>query len=156
DLVICVGQAGARAAITPERVAINVDDARMADNAGRQLVDCAVIRDGPVAYWSTLPIKAIVAKLNQLAIPAAVSHTAGTFVCNHVFSGLMHALATSRRRPRARGGFIHIPYLPSQARRAKKNTPSLPLETMIDALHTAVAVSLRQRTDLRSAAGATH
>ena len=155
DLIICVGQAGGRAAVTPERVAINVDDARITDNAGRKLIDRAIVLGGPVGYWSTLPIKAIVARVTSQGIPAAVSQTAGTFVCNHVFYGLMHALAATRRRPRPRGGFIHIPYLPGQVR-GKKATPSLPLTKMVAALRTAVGVSLRQRRDRIVSGGATH
>ncbi len=155
DVIICVGQAGGRAAITPERVAINIDDARIADNAGRQLIDRPVVRGGPAAYWSTLPIKAIAAALAKAGIPAAVSQTAGTFVCNHVFFGLMHLLARSRRRPRPRGGFIHIPYVPGQAG-VRKGTPSLPLAKMIAGLRVAVAVTLRRSRDVRVGAGASH
>ena len=157
-LVICVGQAGGRAGITPERVAINVDDARMPDNAGRQPVDRPVVRGGPAAYWSTLPVKAMVAALTRQGIPAAVSQTAGTFVCNHAFYGLMHAL---RGQKKIRGGFIHVPFLPEQALRsgsgrAKPGQPSLPLETMTRAIGTAIAVALKTRRDLRAAGGASH
>lgn len=150
ELVICVGQAGGRAEITPERVAINVDDARIADNAGAQPVDVPVVRGGPAAYWSTLPIKAIVAALRERAIPASVSQTAGTFVCNHVFYGLMRALA---RRKGVRGGFVHVPFLPEQARRGE---PSLALEAMIGALAVAVEVSLTTKRDRHEGGGRTH
>ena len=149
-LIVCVGQAGGRAEITPERVAINVDDARIADNAGHQPVDRPVVRRGPAAYWSTLPLKAIVTELRRRGIPAAVSQTAGTFVCNHVFYGLMHEL---RRQKRIRGGFIHVPFLPEQA---KDGQPSLPLATMTAAIAAAVAVTLKTRRDKRSVGGATH
>jgi len=149
-LVICVGQAGGRADITPERVAINVDDARIADNAGRQPVDRPIVRGGPAAYWSTLPIKAIVAALRQHDIPASVSQTAGTFVCNHVFYGLMHALRTKRA---VRGGFIHVPFLPEQA---KKGQPSLPLEAMVEGIGVAIAAALLTRRDVKSGGGQTH
>lgn len=148
-LIVCVGQAGGRAEITPERVAINVDDARIPDNAGRQPVDRPVVRGGPAAYWSTLPIKAIVAELRRREIPAAVSQTAGTFVCNHVFYGLMHEL----RRKKVRGGFIHVPFLPEQA---KPGQTSLTLEIMTAAIGAAVTVALKTRRDTRSAGGATH
>ena len=148
--VICLGQAGGRSEITPERVAINIDDARIADNAGAQPVDVPVVRGGPVAYWSTLPVKAIVAALQERGMPAAVSQTAGTFVCNHVFYGLMHAL---RRRRGVRGGFIHVPWLPEQAKRGQ---PSLPLATMIEAVALAAEVSVRTRHDRRVGGGATH
>jgi pyroglutamyl-peptidase len=149
-LVICVGQAGGRAEITPERVAINLDDARIADNAGRQPVDRPVVLGGPAAYWSGLPIKAIVAELRRRDIPAAVSQTAGPFVCNHVFYGLMHAL---RRQQKVRGGFIHVPFLPEQA---KAGQPSLPLETMALGISGAIETALLNRRDVRSRGGAIH
>lgn len=155
DLILCLGQAGGRAGVTPERIAINVDDARIADNSGRQRVDAPVVRGGPAAYWSTLPIKAIVAALREHGIPAEISQSAGTFVCNHVFYGLMHSLARSRRRPRARGGFIHLPFLPGQTR-DKAGKPSLSLERMIAAVRLAVSVSLKPGRDLRVAAGSSH
>jgi len=148
-LIVCVGQAGGRAEVTPERVAINVDDARIPDNAGRQPVDRPIVRGGPAAYWSTLPIKAIVAELRRQEIPAAMSQTAGTFVCNHVFYGLMHEL----RRKKVRGGFIHVPFLPEQA---KPGQPSLSLEIMTAAIGSAVTVALKTRRYVRSAGGATH
>ncbi len=148
-LVICLGQAGGRAEITPERVAINVDDARLADNAGQQPADRPIVKTGPAAYWSTLPIKAIVQALQQRDIPAGVSQTAGTFVCNHVFYGLMHELRGQRR---IRGGFIHVPFLPAQA---KGGQPSLPLETMTAAMVVVIETALRVRRDVRAAGGAT-
>jgi pyroglutamyl-peptidase len=149
-LVICLGQAGGRAEITPERIAINVDDARIPDNAGRQPVDRPIVQRGPAAYWSKLPIKAIVATLRARDIPAAVSQTAGTFVCNHVFYGLMHAL---RRRRGVRGGFVHLPWLPEQAGAGQ---PSLPLDVMLRAVEEMLRVTLRRKRDLRVAGGRTH
>jgi pyroglutamyl-peptidase len=150
ELVIAVGQAGGRAEITPERVAINVDDARIADNRGRQPVDRPVVRGGPAAYWSTLPIKAIVAELRARGVPASVSQTAGTFVCNHAFYGLMHLL---RRRKGVRGGFVHVPFAKAQRKRGQ---PSLSLATMIEAVAVAVEVSLITKRDRREAGGRTH
>jgi len=152
SLVIGVGLAGGRTDLTPERVAINIDDARIPDNAGRQPVDRPVVRSGPPAYWSTLPIKAMVAALRAEGIPASVSQTAGTFVCNHVFYGLMHALQTTPGRG-IRGGFIHVPYLPSQA---PAGQPSLPLETMIAGLALAIETAIKVRRDVRVAGGQTH
>lgn len=149
-LVICVGQAGGRAAVTPERVAINVDDARIPDNAGAQPVDRPVVRGGPAAYFSTLPIKAMVEEMRAAGLPAEVSQTAGTFVCNHVFYGLMHAL---RRRKGVRGGFIHVPFLPEQA---KAGQASLPLEDMTAAVAVAVETALRRKRDVRKVGGKTH
>ena len=148
-LVICVGQAGGRVAITPERVALNVDDARIPDNAGAQPVDRPVVRGGPAAYFSTLPVKAIVAALRAAGLPSEVSQTAGTFVCNHVFYGLMHALRT---RKDVRGGFIHVPFLPEQA---QKGQASLPLEDMVYGVALAVETALRRKKDLRLAGGQT-
>jgi pyroglutamyl-peptidase len=149
ELVICLGVAAGRADITPERVAINVDDARLPDNAGARPIDRPVVRRGPAAYWSTLPIKAMVAALQARGIPASVSQTAGTFVCNHVFYGLMHAL---RRRRGVRGGFVHVPGL---AGAGGVGGASLPLATMIDASVLLVEVALRTRRDRRAAGGAT-
>ncbi len=152
--VICVGQAGGRKEITPERVAINVDDARIPDNAGAQPVDRPVVPRGPAAYWSTLPIKAIVATLRAHEIPAAVSQTAGTFVCNHVFYGLMHELARCRG---VRGGFIHVPWMPEQAKRqGRSRPPSLSLATMVEAIALAAEVTATVRRDLRVGEGRTH
>jgi pyroglutamyl-peptidase len=148
--VIATGLAGGRAEFTPERVAINVDDARIPDHAGARPIDVPVVRGGPAAYWSGLPIKAIVAALRERNIPAVVSQTAGTFVCNHVFYGLMHAL---RRQRSVRGGFIHLPYLPEQA---PPGQPSLPRDTMIEAIAVAIEVTLTTRADRREAGGRTH
>ena len=146
-LVICVGQAGGRNAISLERVAINVNDARIADNAGAQPVDTQVVPDGPAAYFSTLPIKAMLLALQHEGIPAEVSQTAGTFVCNHVFYGLMHLLATARGFKRSRGGFIHVPWLPEQG------NPSMPLADITRGLRLAVHTALATRTDAVAGAG---
>ena len=146
-IVICLGQGGGRDAITPERVAINLDDARIPDNAGQQPIDKPIAKDGPAAYFSTLPIKAIVHELRKHDIPATVSQTAGTFVCNHVFYGLMHELAL--HRPEVRGGFIHVPFLPEQT----TNEPSLPFEQMTEAIRLAIAASIDYRRDLKVAGG---
>lgn len=151
-LVICVGQAGGRSRVSLERVAINVDDARIADNAGRQPVDRAVIRGAPAAYFSTLPIKAQLGALQRAGLPAEISQTAGTFVCNHVFYGLMHAL---RDTPQVRGGFVHIPFLPEQAV-AHAGVPSLGLDIIVASLLVIVDTALATRHDARIAGGATH
>ncbi len=148
-LVIGLGLAGGRAAITPERVAINVDDARIPDNAGQSPIDRPVVRGGPAAYWSTLPVKAIVAALQDIQIPAAVSQTAGTFVCNHVFYGLMHALRTT---PATRGGFIHLPYILEQG---VAGQPALSLEQEVEAVRRAIEVCLARKRDVRAAGGQT-
>lgn len=113
-LVLAVGQAAGRAELSLERVAINLDDARIPDNAGGQPVDRPVVAQGPAAYFSNLPVKAIVAALRGQGLPAGVSHSAGTFVCNHVFYGLMHRLTAC---PGVLGGFVHVPLSPRQAAR---------------------------------------
>ena len=152
-LVLALGQAGGRAEISLERVAVNLIDARIADNVGAQPVDVPVVQNAPNAYFSTLPLKAMLAALQRAGIPAALSHTAGTFVCNQVFYGLAHALARSRRR--VRGGFIHVPYLPEQAAR-HMGAPVMSVETMIEAVELSLAVALTTRDDEHYAAGTTH
>ncbi|MEJ8815134.1 pyroglutamyl-peptidase I [Variovorax ureilyticus] len=154
QLVIGVGQAGGRSEITPERVAINMDDGRICDNAGCQPIDEPVVAGAPVGYFSSLPIKAIVRDLRAAGIPAAVSNSAGTFVCNHLFFGLMHRIAT-RPVHGMRGGFIHIPYLPEQATRLP-GAPSMSLDAVIAALRIAVATSIEVREDLRETGGQLH
>lgn len=151
DVVIAVGQAGGRVDMSVERIAINVDDAPIPDNAQRQLVDEPIAADGPAAYFSTLPIKAIVRGLRDAGLPASVSQTAGTFVCNHVFYGLMHH--TSGLNIKA--GFIHIPYLPQQAA-AHPGAASMSLAEVVRGLKVAVEVALGAETDVREAGGRTH
>jgi pyroglutamyl-peptidase len=152
QLVLALGQAGGRVDLSLERVAINVDDARIADNAGAQPVDVAVQPDGPAAYFSTLPIKAMVAALHAAGLPASVSQSAGTFVCNHVFYGLMHRL---RSRPGLRGGFMHLPLLPEQAARSS-GMASLPLATMVEGVRVALEAALATTVDARLSGGAEH
>jgi len=152
DLVICVGQAGGAASLRVERVAINVDDARIPDNAGRQPIDDAVIAGGPAAYFSSLPIKAAVAELSRLGIPTEVSQTAGTFACNHVFYRLMHSLEHSDRV--TRGGFVHVPYAPEQA--AGTRFASMTIETMARGITAIVAIALATARDTKIGGGALH
>jgi pyroglutamyl-peptidase len=154
DIVIAVGQAGGRPEISLERIAINVDDARIPDNAGRQPVDVPIVADGPAAWFTTLPIKAIVAAIRARGIKAGVSQTAGTFVCNHVFYALMHHL---RGRGQAvKAGFIHVPFLPEQAAAWPEPAPAMTLDEIVTALRVAVEVALRTDADLVEAGGATH
>ncbi|MEU9115547.1 pyroglutamyl-peptidase I [Streptomyces sp. NPDC048483] len=152
EIVVCVGQAGGRPDITVERVAINIDDARIPDAAGAEPVDEAIVPGGPAAYFSTLPIKACVAAVRAAGLPASVSNTAGTFVCNHVFYGLAHLLATEL--PGVRGGFVHVPYAPEQV--VDRAQPSLSVASVARALREIAATAARVRTDLRVAEGATH
>jgi pyroglutamyl-peptidase len=126
ELVLCVGQAGERAALCVERVAVNIQDARIPDNDGAQPADTPVVAGGPAAYLATLPVRAAVAALHAEALPAELSMSAGTFVCNHVFYGLMHLAAT--RGHAFRGGFLHVPCLPQQA---PAGAPTLALEEIV-------------------------
>ena len=168
-LVIAVGLAGGRSALSLERVAINIQDARIPDNADAQPVDLPVVNKGPAAHFSTLPIKAMQQAIESEGVPAEISQTAGTFVCNHVFYALMHQLQTaagalqtrnardrrsgeSAARTKAgkapRGGFIHVPYLPEQG------VPNMALADMVRGLRTACACALTTNKDLARGAGA--
>ena len=147
-LVVCTGQAGGRAAISLERVAINVIDARIADNAGAQPVDVPVLDGAPAAYFTTLPIKATLAALLDAGLRAEVSQTAGTFVCNQVFYGLMHRLATDPAPAGGPGGLVHVPWLPGQGH------PAMAQDLLVLGLATALQCALRTHADLRLQAGA--
>lgn len=144
-LMIAVGLAAGRTAITPERVAINIRDARIPDNAGAAPVDEPVVPGGPVGRFSTLPIKAIVAALAADGVPAAVSQTAGTYVCNDVFYALQHLLATEPALDGIRGGFVHVP-----------SADVVDAPTAARALVRAVEVSRETGADVRLAGGAEH
>jgi pyroglutamyl-peptidase I len=122
DFILSIGQAGGRPDITVERVGINCNDCRIPDNEGNQPVDEPVYQDGPDAYFSLLPIKAIVADIQAAGIPASVSDTAGTFICNHVLYGVRYIC--EHKYPGKKSGFIHIPYMTSQAV-GKRNVPSM-------------------------------
>ncbi|USL43528.1 pyroglutamyl-peptidase I [Priestia megaterium] len=151
SIVICVGQAGGREGITVERIAINVDDARIPDNIGQQPIDRSIIENGPAAYFSTLPIKAAVENLRQAGLPSSVSQTAGTFVCNHVFYGLMNMINNCS----IKGGFVHIPYLPEQA----VNHPgkaSMSLDLIVQGLLSIVKTTILTEDDILVSGGATH
>ncbi|SJZ46237.1 pyroglutamyl-peptidase [Enhydrobacter aerosaccus] len=150
DIVLCVGQAGGRRELSLERVAINIQDARIRDNDGKQPIDRPVVRGGPAAYFTSLPIKACVAELRRAGLPAAVSNSAGTFVCNHVFYALMDM--AGRHGLAFRGGFLHIPYLPEQAARLG-DQPSMSLDDIVRAIEIVLAVSAARSEDLHTAEG---
>ncbi|HLY47084.1 MAG TPA: pyroglutamyl-peptidase I [Stellaceae bacterium] len=151
DIALGVGLAGGRAALSLERVALKIDDARVPDNDGHQPVDQPVVPGGPAAYFATLPIKAAVVALRQAGLPASVSNSAGTFVCNHLFYGLMHLAAT--RLPGLRAGFLHVPYLPSQAARYE-GAPSMALDDIVRGIAIVLAVAAARRDDIAVAEGA--
>jgi pyroglutamyl-peptidase len=126
DIVLCVGQAGGRPCLTVERIAINLEDASIPDNKGSQPQDTAIVPGGPDAYFSNLPIKAMVQAMNQSGVPALVSNTAGTFVCNYVMYRLLHFINTQSKA--MKGGFIHVPYSPQQV----LSRPSMPSMSLSD------------------------
>lgn len=148
-ILLGVGQAGGRSRLSIERVAINVQDARLPDNEGAQPIDEPVLAGGPAAYFSTLPIKAMLLALQSKGLPAEVSNTAGTYVCNHVAYLMLHLAA---RAPGARAGFIHIPYLPAQAARFP-NAPSLAAEDVVRGLAVALEAAATHAADERLGAG---
>ncbi|MDR0396513.1 MAG: pyroglutamyl-peptidase I [Oscillospiraceae bacterium] len=126
DAVLCVGQAGGRADMSIERVGININDARIADNKGSQPIDQHTAPDGPAAYFATLPVKEISRAMKDGGVPASISNTAGAFVCNHLMYGVLDCLA--RELPGSVGGFIHVPYVPEQAAAKSPSPPSMSLE----------------------------
>lgn len=150
DLVLCLGLADGRAALSLERVAINVDDARIPDNEGNQPLDAPIVAGGPAAYFATLPIKAAAAALRAAGLPAIISNSAGTFVCNHVFYGALHLAAT--RRPALRGGFLHVPYLPAQAAAHDGGAPSMALDDIVRGVEIVLSVAASGTTDIPGAA----
>ena len=133
DVVICLGQAEGRSAITPERVAINIDDARIPDNAGNKPTDAPIVIDGPDAYFSTLPVKNLVTVIESVGAPAALSLSAGTFLCNHVFYALQHHC----RDRKIESGFIHVPLMESQGSEFP-GLPTLKLEVLVKGIKAVV------------------
>ena len=150
DVVISVGQAGGRFGVTPERVAINIDDARIKDNEGNQPIDISIYEDGEAAYFSNLPIKAMVKEMNDNGIPASVSNTAGTFVCNHVMYGILYLI--DKKYPNIRGGFIHVPYIPSQVT-TKPNTPSMSIDDISKGLELSIKAVIENSSDIKTVGG---
>lgn len=150
DAVLCVGQAGGRFQLTPERVAINLDDARIPDNEGQQPVDEPIFADGADAYFASLPIKAMVESIKAENLPAAVSNTAGTFVCNHLMYGVLYTIA--KEFPQCRGGFIHVPFIPAQVV-DKANTPCLSLNDIARGLTASLQAIIAHEHDVKISGG---
>ena len=151
DMVICVGQAGGRPNITVERVAINQDDARIPDNEGAQPIDRTIFAEGPAAYFATLPIKAMVQNMKAAGIPAAVSNTAGIFVCNHIMYGALHFAAT--QQPSLKAGFVHIPYVPMQTV-DKPTMPSMSVADIVTGLTILIETGINVDQDVKVTGGA--
>lgn len=150
DLVLCVGEAGGRSAVSVERVVVNVQDARIPDEDGAQPVDVPVRDGGPAAYFSTLPVKACLTAVLDAGVPGEVSNTAGTYVCNTVAYSLADLLAGGAGAPGARGGFVHVPRLPEQV---APGAASLSADRAAVGLAAVLRATLATTTDLRVAAG---
>ena len=155
DVVLHVGQAGGRFEVTPERVAINVDDGRIPDNDGNQPIDTAIRDDGPAAYFTSLPVKAMVTAMRRAGIPGRVSNTAGTYVCNHIMYQVLYMI--ERDFPGKRGGFVHVPYTPQQVV-DRPGLPSIGVEDMAIALAAGLGavVEYTGKDDERAVGGALH
>jgi pyroglutamyl-peptidase len=153
DVVLCVGQAGGRFDVTPERVAINVDDARIPDNEGNQPVG-TIYDDGPAAYFATLPIKAMVKAIRDAGLPSSVSNSAGTFVCNHIMYGLLYHL--DKHFPHIRGGFIHVPFVPEQVVTRPAPAPYMAIADIVKALTGAIQAIGKQAEDITAVEGTIH
>ena len=150
DVVICIGQAGGRYDMSVERVAINMDDGRIPDNEGYQPIDTPVYEDGENAYFATLPIKGIVEEIKSAKIPASVSNTAGTYVCNHIMYSLLYYI--SKNNLDIKGGFIHVPYITEQVV-DKKNMPYMEVTTITKALECAVQALNKYKVDVKVSGG---
>lgn len=145
DVILCIGQAGGRYEMSLERVAINLSDARIKDNEGNQPIDEVIYADGENAYFSNLPIKAMMAEMREQGIPTSISNTAGTFVCNYVMYGVFYHIA--KHSIAKKGGFIHIPYMPSQIIN-KPNTPYMEKERMIKGVEIAIQCIAKYDQDI--------
>ena len=150
DIVLCVGLAGGRSELCLERVGINVQDARIRDNDGKQPIDKPVVEGGPAAHFATLPIKACVAAMRQAGLAAAVSNTAGTFVCNHILYALMDI--AGRHPTLLRGGFLHVPYAPEQIAKVG-SAPSMSIADVTRGIEIILEVSAARTTDIHTAEG---
>ena len=153
DIVIAVGQAGGRFGVTPERVAINVTDARIPDNEGNQPIDEPIFADGDAAYFSNLPVKAMVQEIKNAGYPTSLSNTAGTYICNHVMYGILYYI--QKEFPNVRGGFIHVPFAASQVVN-KPNTPSMAIADITAAIEAAIKAAVEHQADIKAIGGETH
>lgn len=153
DVVLCIGQAGGRFDLTPEKVAINFDDARIQDNEGNQPVNQPIFEDGDTAYFTSLPVKAMVEEIKKAGVPASVSYTAGTFVCNHLMYGVLYTI--NKSYPNIKGGFMHVPFITEQVMN-KKNIPSLTLNQIVTGIEAAIKAIAENSEDINTIAGITH
>ncbi len=150
DMILSIGQAGGRSDITVERIGINVNDFSIADNAGKQIIDELIFKDGPDAYFVNIPVKAIVKNIQDHHIPASISLSAGTFICNHVTYGVRHLIETKYKGKKS--GFIHIPFLPEQVI-DKRNMASMSLEMSMKAIEIAILTMIETKDDIKECGG---
>ncbi|MBQ4289086.1 MAG: pyroglutamyl-peptidase I [Clostridia bacterium] len=150
DVTLCIGQAGGRIGLTPERVAINLNDARIPDNEGNQPLDTPIFKDGKNAYFTKLPAKAMVENIIKAGIPASVSYTAGTYVCNHLMYGVLYYI--DKEFPNMRGGFMHVPFLHEQVL-DKKNMPSLSKADIVKGIEAAIEAIVENKEELKTVGG---
>ena len=150
DVILSIGQAGGRFDISIERVGINLDDFRIPDNEGNQIIDEPIFLDGENSYFVKLPVKAMVQNVQKNNIPASVSYTAGTFVCNHVLYGVLYLI--EKKYKSKKSGFIHIPFLPQQVVN-KRNTPSMELNTIVKGLTAAIEAIVKNNEDIKEVGG---
>jgi pyroglutamyl-peptidase I len=150
DVILSIGQAGGRFDISIERIGINLDDFRIPDNEGNQIIDEPIFPDGENSYFVKLPVKAMVQNVQKNNIPASVSYTAGTFVCNHVLYGVLYLI--EKKYKGKKSGFIHIPFLPQQVV-DKRNTPSMELNTIVKGLTAAIEAIVKNNEDIKEVGG---
>lgn len=150
DVILSIGQAGGRFDITVERIGINIDDFRIKDNEGNQFIDTPIFEDGDSSYFSNLPVKAMVENIQNKNIPASVSYTAGTFVCNHVLYGVRYLI--EKKYNGKKSGFIHIPFLPEQVL-DKRNMPSMALDTIVEGIIAAIEAIIQNDSDIKKIGG---
>ena len=154
DYVLCIGQAGGRSQITPEFVGINYVQARIPDNEGNQPMNQPLVEGAPAAYFATIPVHAMVEEMKKAGIPASVSFTAGTYVCNAMLYCVMHALAT--KHPTIKGGFMHVPYATEQTVNQPAGTPGMNLSGIAKGIELAVKAIVENETDIQTVGGETH
>ena len=154
DLVFCIGQAGGRAGITLEKVAINLCEAGIPDNNGNQPEDEPIVEGGETGYFTNLPLKAMKERIQEAGIPTSISYTAGTYVCNYLFYSLMDEI--SKSYPNTRGGFIHVPYATEQGVGKGSNTPTMEVATITKALEEGIIAAIENEHDILGNAGVTH
>ena len=152
--VLCVGQAGGRSVMSIEKLAVNLAEARIPDNEKQQPSDEAIVEGGPLAYFSKLPVKAIVKTIKEQGIPSGISYTAGTYVCNYIMYRLLHLIDS--KYPAMRGGFIHVPFVPAQVLDRPEGTPSMTAETIAKGLECAIEAICKYDQDIIGLAGETH